>query len=119
MSQVKSLWAMVQGDPVFMRRVNGWLTIFWIADDPGFAGDALAGQRRLRFRAVVVGAGVRALVGVAGGPGRGRPAAPGSGAGPQDIAGEIVERVVADTDVQPALTARVGTGRGTEVEADS
>lgn len=27
---IKSLWAMVQGDPVFMRRVNGWLTIFWI-----------------------------------------------------------------------------------------
>ena len=23
----KSLWALVQGDPVFMRRVNGWLTI--------------------------------------------------------------------------------------------
>ncbi len=27
---VKSLWASVQGDPVFMRRLNGWLTIFWI-----------------------------------------------------------------------------------------
>ena len=26
---VRSLWASVQGDPVFMRRVNGWLTIFW------------------------------------------------------------------------------------------
>lgn len=31
---VKSLWASVQGDPVFMRRVNGWLTIFWIAMIP-------------------------------------------------------------------------------------
>jgi hypothetical protein len=30
MSAVKSLWASIQGDPVFMRRVNGWLTIFWI-----------------------------------------------------------------------------------------
>lgn len=29
MTVVKSLWAMVQGDPVFMRRVNGWLTVFW------------------------------------------------------------------------------------------
>ena len=29
-----SLWANVQGDPVFMRRVNGWLTIFWIAMIP-------------------------------------------------------------------------------------
>lgn len=26
---IKSLWVMVQGDPVFMRRVNGWLTIVW------------------------------------------------------------------------------------------
>src|SRR3979411_940283 len=34
MGPVKSLWAMVQGDPVFMRRVNGWLTIFWVAMIP-------------------------------------------------------------------------------------
>ena len=27
---IKSLWASVQGDPVFMRRVNGWLTVFWL-----------------------------------------------------------------------------------------
>lgn len=31
---LRSLWAMVQGDPVFMRRVNGWLTMFWIAMIP-------------------------------------------------------------------------------------
>lgn len=34
MSVLKSLWASVQGDPVFMRRVNGWFTIFWIAMIP-------------------------------------------------------------------------------------
>jgi len=34
MSVAKSLWASVQGDPVFMRRVNGWLTIFWLAMIP-------------------------------------------------------------------------------------
>ena len=34
MSVVKSLWASVQGDPVFMRRVNGWLTVFWIVMIP-------------------------------------------------------------------------------------
>lgn len=34
MSLIKSLWASVQGDPVFMRRVNGWLTIFWVAMIP-------------------------------------------------------------------------------------
>lgn len=31
---IKTLWASVQGDPIFMRRVNGWLTIFWIAMIP-------------------------------------------------------------------------------------
>jgi hypothetical protein len=31
---MKSLWAMVQGDPVFMRRVNGWLAIFWVVMIP-------------------------------------------------------------------------------------
>jgi hypothetical protein len=33
-SVAKSLWAVVQGDPVFMRRLNGWLTIFWIGMIP-------------------------------------------------------------------------------------
>ena len=31
---IKSLWESVQGDPVFMRRLNGWLTMFWIAMIP-------------------------------------------------------------------------------------
>ena len=31
---IKSLWASVQGDPVFMRKVNGWLTVFWIVMIP-------------------------------------------------------------------------------------
>ncbi len=30
MNPAKSLWASIQGDPVFMRKVNGWLTIFWL-----------------------------------------------------------------------------------------
>lgn len=34
MSVVRSLWASVQGDPKFMRKVNGWLTIFWIVMIP-------------------------------------------------------------------------------------
>jgi hypothetical protein len=34
MTAAKSLWALVQGDPGFMRRVNGWLTIFWIVMIP-------------------------------------------------------------------------------------
>jgi hypothetical protein len=27
---IKALWVMVQGDPVFMRRVNGWLAVAWV-----------------------------------------------------------------------------------------
>jgi hypothetical protein len=34
MNMARSLWAQVQGDPVFMRRVNGWLTILWIVMIP-------------------------------------------------------------------------------------
>lgn len=31
---LRRLWALIQGDATFMRRVNGWLTIFWIAMIP-------------------------------------------------------------------------------------
>jgi hypothetical protein len=34
MNVARSLWASVKGDPVFMRRVNGWLTVFWLAMIP-------------------------------------------------------------------------------------
>ena len=34
MTIMKSMWASIQGDPVFMRRLNGWLTILWIAMIP-------------------------------------------------------------------------------------
>lgn len=30
MNIIRSLWASVQGDPVFMRKINGWFTVFWI-----------------------------------------------------------------------------------------
>jgi len=30
----KSLWASVQDDPVFMRRVNSLLTMFWLVISP-------------------------------------------------------------------------------------
>jgi hypothetical protein len=30
----KRLWAAIQGDPVFMRRVNGWFVLFWVAMIP-------------------------------------------------------------------------------------
>jgi len=31
---IKSLWSSVQADPTLMRRLNGWLTIFWIVMIP-------------------------------------------------------------------------------------
>lgn len=31
---IKSLWASIQGSPMLMRRINGWLTIFWIVMIP-------------------------------------------------------------------------------------
>ena len=31
---VRSLWSSVRGDPAFMQRLNGWLTIFWIVMIP-------------------------------------------------------------------------------------
>jgi hypothetical protein len=34
MNVARALWAAVQGNPVFMRRVNGCLTLFWIAMIP-------------------------------------------------------------------------------------
>ena len=34
MSVPQSLWASVQGDPAFVRKVNGWLTVFWLAMIP-------------------------------------------------------------------------------------
>ena len=34
MQLLESLWAYVQEDPHFMRRVNGWLTVFWVAMIP-------------------------------------------------------------------------------------
>ena len=34
MNTIKTLWTSFQGDPVFMRRVNGWMTVFWIVMIP-------------------------------------------------------------------------------------
>jgi hypothetical protein len=34
MSVLRSFWAHVQGSPTFMRRLNGWLTVFWVVMIP-------------------------------------------------------------------------------------
>lgn len=83
MGPIKSLWAMVQGDPVFMRRVNGWLAIFWILMIPisllmGWLDSVVYVSALLPL-----GLGLRPLVGMAGRARRGRATrgrqAPGQG----------------------------------------
>ena len=34
MSVAQTLWASIQEDPVFMRTINGWLTVFWLLNFP-------------------------------------------------------------------------------------
>src|SRR3954451_7334397 len=34
MITMRTIWSSAQSDPAFMRRLNGWLTIFWIAMIP-------------------------------------------------------------------------------------
>jgi hypothetical protein len=33
-ARMTSLWAAIQGDAVFMRRINGWLTMVWLVMIP-------------------------------------------------------------------------------------
>jgi hypothetical protein len=97
---VKSLWSSIQGDPVFMQRVNGWLTIFWIAMIPisiatGWI-NSITYVASLSLWALVSGhwsAWQAARVEVAQKREEERRAA-------EDIAGEIIERVVEETDVE-------------------
>jgi hypothetical protein len=73
-SMATSLWAVVQGDPVFMRRVNGWLTMFWVVMIPVSVATgwvrSVVYVSALSLWALVSGP----LGGMAGGSRRGRPA---------------------------------------------
>ena len=97
---MKSLWASVQGDPVFMRRVNGWLTIFWIVMIPvsivtGWI-DKVTYVAALSLWALVSGhwsAWQAARVEVNQQKEQERQAA-------GDVAEDVVERVVQETNVQ-------------------
>ena len=99
---MKSLWASVQGDPVFMRRVNGWLTIFWIAMIPisiatGWIS-SVTYVAALSLWALVSGhwsAWQAARVEVL-------QAEEAKERNERDEAGEIVERLVQDTNVEKA-----------------
>jgi len=92
---MQSLWASVQGDPVFMRRVNGWLAIFWVAMIPiSYAEGWLSSVTyvsALSLWALVSGhwsAWQAARVEVY--------------QQQEDIPGQVVEQVLEQTDVKPA-----------------
>jgi hypothetical protein len=98
-SAMKSLWASIQGDPVFMRRVNGWLTIFWILMIPISIVthwiSMVAYVAALSLWALVSGhwsAWQAARVEVKQQEEERKRAK-------EDLAGEVVERVVAETDL--------------------
>jgi hypothetical protein len=97
---VKSLWASIQGDPVFMRRVNGWLTVFWIVMIPVSIVthwiSSVTYVAALSLWALVSGhwsAWQAARVEVNQQRAEERRAA-------EDIAGDMVERMVEETDVE-------------------
>ncbi len=102
MSVVKSLWASVQGDPVFMRRVNGWLTMFWVLMIPvsivtGWI-NSVAYVAALSLWALVSGhwsAWQAARVEVA-------QAQEMQKRDEEDVAGDVVERIVKETEVKPS-----------------
>jgi len=102
---VKSLWASVQGDPVFMRRVNGWLAVFWIVMIPismtmGWLNSVVY-VSALSLWALVSGhwsAWQAARVEV-------KQQQDAKAAQKEDVPQEIVDKIIEETDVQPQPTA--------------
>jgi hypothetical protein len=99
---MKSLWASVQGDPVFMRRVNGWLAIFWVAMIPvSYAAGWLSSVTyvsALSLWALVSGhwsAWQAARVEV-------NQEVEAKARADEDIAGQVVEEVIEKTDIDRA-----------------
>jgi hypothetical protein len=96
---------MVQGDPVFMRRVNGWLAIFWIVMIPislmmGWLNSVVY-VSALSLWALVSGhwsAWQAARVEV-------KQQEDAKAADAQNVPEEIVERIVEKTEIQPEPSA--------------
>ena len=102
MSVIKSLWASVQGDPAFMRRVNGWLTVFWVLMIPVSIAthwiSSVTYVAALSLWALVSGhwsAWQAARVEV-------EQAKQAEQTEKQDVAGEVVDRIVDETEVEAA-----------------
>jgi hypothetical protein len=105
MGVAKSLWASVQGDPVFMRRVNGWLAVFWVAMIPVslYTGwvKSVVYVSALSLWALVSGhwsAWQAARVEV-------EQQSEAAAAERADIAGDVVERIILMTTLQRAESA--------------
>jgi uncharacterized membrane protein len=105
MHAAKSLWASIQGDPVFMRRVNGWLTIFWVVMIPISLAmhwlSSVTYVAALSLWALVSGhwsAWQAARVEV-------KQEQEQKEHREEDLPGDIVQRVVAETDVTAAAAA--------------
>jgi len=105
MSALKSLWSSVQGDPLFMRRVNGWLTIFWIVMIPFSIAtgwiNSVTYVAALSLWALVSGhwsAWQAARVEV-------EQAKEAERRNDEDLPGEIVERMVEETELEAEVQA--------------
>jgi hypothetical protein len=110
MSVAQSLWASVQGDPVFMRKVNGWLTICWLAMIPVSIVThwitSVTYVAALSLWALVSGhwsAWQAARVEV-------NQEAEAKQRDDEDVAGEIVERMVKETNVAAEPGSKVTKG---------
>ena len=98
---LKTLWASVQGDPIFMRRVNGWLTILWLVMIPlslalGWVHSVVY-VSALSLWALVSGhwsAWQAARVEV-------NQQADLARREDQDVAADVVDKLVAETEIQP------------------
>jgi hypothetical protein len=105
MSALKSLWSSVQGDPLFMRRVNGRLTIFWIVMIPFSIAtgwiNSVTYVAALSLWALVSGhwsAWQAARVEV-------EQAKEAERRNDEDLPGEIVERMVEETELEAEVQA--------------
>lgn len=92
---IKSLWVSIQGDPVFMRRVNGWATVFWIVMIPV---SYLAGW----LNSVVYVSALSLWALVSGHLSAWQAARVEVAQNEQDIGEEVVQAVVERTEIDPA-----------------
>ena len=109
MSVVKSLWASIQGDPRFMRKLNGWLTIFWIVMIPVSIAtgwiSSVTYVAALSLWALVSGhwsAWQASRVEV-------EQVKEAEKREEEDVPGEVVERIVEETEVDKEAGAREGS----------